>query len=144
MTAQRFILAVTPGQSSEVKKDVTIAADMLDPTDDQIFVGWGTTVATRRGNEIINALERLLDGVRDRNLLNADYQGAALVSAINIDILQISDRRTSSSVAASTVADPDIVLGMGANVTALGHTNIIDNVCEQLRRAAQEWLHKNG
>jgi len=145
MTAQIFILYVTPTQ--EVKKNVAIVPSVQDPGPNEVFVGFGATVSTRRGNEIVNTMEWLIDGIRSRNIIDRgppDLKGAPIVSAVNIDIRQVSDRRTSPTVAGATVADPDIVVAMGSNVTNLGQINITDNVFEQLRRAVIEWLHKNG
>ena len=92
-------------------------------------------------------MQWLMSGIRDRNLLSAgvpDFKGAELVTACNIDIKTESNRRTSSSLAASTVDDPDIVIALGANVTDLTYRNITDNAFEVCILAVIEWLHKNG
>lgn len=147
MAAQQFTIVLTPGRPSEVKKDVTITTPLVDPGANEIWVGFGDTVATRRGNEIVEGLRWLVQGIRDRKLIDEEsplFKGADLVTAANIDILTEANRRTSSSLAVSTVADPDLVVAMGDAVTDLTYRNIHDNAFEQLIRAVQEWLHANG
>jgi len=142
MAAQQFTLDYAPSLGGEGKKDVVISTPLADPTANQIWVGFGTTVATRRGTEIVSAMKFLIAGIRDRNL--SGFGGAALVSAVNIDIITLANRRTSSSLAVSTVADPDVVIAFGEGITALGYTVMHETDFEQLIRAVQEWLHANG
>ena len=147
MAAQQFTLVLTPGLPTEVKKDVTITAALVDPADDEIWVGFGTGVATRRGSEITGGLQKLVDGIRDRKLIDEGpplFKGSALVTAVNLDVATVNDRRTASSLAAVTIADDDIVVAMGVNVTNLTYRVGHETAFEQLIRAVQEWLHKNG
>lgn len=146
MAAQQFTIEFTPGLDT-VKKDILISTPLVDPTDNQIWVGFGTTVSTRRGNEIITGLQFLVDGIRNRNLIDRgapDFKGSVIVTAVHIDTKTTSDRRTSSGLISATVADGDLVVAMGVSVTDLSQRNIIDNAFEQLLRAVQEWLHANG
>ena len=144
MAAQQFTLDLTPG--AQVKKDVIISTPLADPTANEIWVGFGDGVATRRGNEIVNGLLWLISGIRDRKLIDDSNQftGFDLVTAANIDILQVSDRRTSSSLISSVVAAPDLVVAMGGSVTGLTYRVQHEVAFENLIRAVQEWLHKNG
>ncbi len=147
MAAQQFTLNYAPSLGGEEKKDVVISTPLVDPTANQIWVGFGDTVATRRGNEIVEGLRWLISGIRDLKLIEETtplFRGSALVVAANIDTLTESDRRISSSLAGSTVADPDLVVAMGDVTTALGYKTMHETDYEQLIRAVQEWLHKNG
>jgi hypothetical protein len=146
MAAQQFTIEFTPDLNA-IKKDVVISTPLVDPTANQIWVGFGTTVPTRRGTEITTGLRWLLAGIRDRHLIDyglPDFKGAEIVTAADIDIKTEENRRTTSSLAASTVGDNDLVVAMGDSVTDLQQRNIIDNAIEVLIRAVQEWLYKNG
>ena len=146
MAEQHFVVTLTPGLDIS-KQDITVSGTVADPVANQVGVGFGAGVRTGRGSEIVNAMEWLLNGVRDRNLLedgSPDFNGADLVTAVSVDAIGVSDRRTSSSLAGSTFAAGDIVLTMGLTTTALQHRNIIDNAFEMLRRSVQEFLHING
>ena len=145
--AVRFDITITPGKPTEVKKDVTITAALADPTADLVSVQITDTVELRRGNEIVNTMEWLLNGVKDRNLIDygsPDFKGSALVTAVLLDDRTTSNRRTAADSATAVVANGDIVLTMGANVTDLGNIVIIATAFEQLRRAVQEYLYANG
>ena len=147
MAAQQFTIDFSPNPGAEVKKDVVISTPLVDPTSNEIWVGFGTLVPTRRGTEILSAIEFLISGIRDRKLIEEGsplFRGAEVVTATSIDVRTENDRRTSSSLAASTVADLDVVVAMGDAVTALGYKTFHETAYEQLRRAVQEWLHANG
>ena len=144
MAAQQFTLILTPGRDN-VKKDVVISTPLADPTDNEIWVGFGSAVLTRRGTEITGGLQKLVDSIRDRKLIeDGGFKGLALVVAVNLDVATVNDRRTSSSLIGSTVADDDIVVAMGVNVTDLTYRVFHETSFEQLIRAVQEFLHKNG
>jgi hypothetical protein len=146
MAAQQFTIEFTPDLSA-IKKDVVISTPLVDPTTNQIWVGFGTTVPTRRGTEIATGLRWLVDGIKDRNLIDRDspdFKGSIIVSAVSIDQKTESDRRTSSGLVSASAADIDLVVAMGVSVTTLEYRNIIDNAFEVLIRAVQEWLYKNG
>ena len=143
MAAQQFTLAFNPA-GNEVKKDVVISTPLVDPGDNEIWVGFGTDVATYRGTEIVNAMKFLMSGIRDRNLLDAQFKDSALVTACSIDGITANNRRTSSDLATSVVADADVVIAMGTFVTATPYKVMHETHYEQLIRAVQEWLHKNG
>ncbi len=144
MAAQQFTLDLTPGLSA-IRKDVVISTPLVDPTANEVWVGIGDAVSTRRGNEIVNSIRKLMDGVMDRKLLDdTAFKGAELVTAVSIDEQTVSDRRTASSLVTAVVADADVVLAMGDSVTVLGMRNITDNAVNILLRAVQEHLYKNG
>lgn len=146
MAAQQFTLDMTPTKGS-IKKDVVISTPLVDPTTNEIWVGFGSTVPTRRGTEITNAINFLASGIRDRNLIDRgapDFMGASLITAVGIDNVTTSDRRTSGTLAEASVVDDDVVIGMGQTVTGLTYTVMHEAAIEQLIRAVQEWLYKNG
>ena len=146
MTEQVFTLTLTPGLDVS-KQDVVIGTTIVDPADNTVSIGYGSTVREGRGTEITNAIRFLLSGVRDRNLIEAgapDFKGLDLVTVVDIDRVTAADRRTSSTLTGSSVTNNDVVLTMDALVTTLQHRNIIDNAFEMIRRAVQEFLYKNG
>lgn len=86
-----------------------------------------------------------MQGISERNLLDdvADFQGNSLVTAVDIDQITTSNRRTSSGLIASTVGGDDIVLAYGSAVTAV-QIGMLRTTVNNLIRAVQEFLYKNG
>ena len=147
MAAQQFTLEFTPSRGGEEKKDVVISTPLADPGVNDIWVGFGTTVATRRGTEILGAIAFLIRGIRDLKLIEEEtplFRGSTLVVACDIDNQTEGNRRISATLIGSSVADDDVVVAMGAIPTAFGYKTMHETDYEQLRRAVQEWLHKNG
>jgi len=147
MAAQQFTLDYSPSPGAQGKKDVVITEGLADPLPDQIWVGFGTSVATRRGSEIISAIDFLFSGIRDRNLIDRpapDFLNAVMVTMCDIDIQTLANRRTSGDLATAVVTDTDVVIGMGHDVTEFGYKTLHETHLEQLKRAIQEWLYKNG
>jgi hypothetical protein len=146
MAAQQFTLNYSePGD--EVKKDVVITALLVDPTDNQIYVGFGTDVPTRRGSEIIAAIDFLASGIRDRNLIDRgspDFLASDMVTMVDINRITVGGRRTAADLATAVVTTTDVVIGMGLTTTAKGYKVMHETYIEQLKLAVIEWLHKNG
>jgi hypothetical protein len=147
MAAQQFSLIYSPDPGDEVKKDVTITATLLDPLANQIYVGFGTSVPTRRGTEIISAIDFLSSGIRDRNLIDRpspDFLNSSMVTMCDIDQITDGNRRTAGDLATAVVTDTDVVIGMAQGVTEFGYKVFHETYLEQLKRAVIEWLHANG
>ena len=145
MAAQQFTLTYAPALGGEEKEDVVISTPRVNPGVGEIAVGFGDDVATRRGNEIVEGLRWLISGIRDNKLIDGGgFRGEALVTAASIDSLTESNRRTSDTLAGSAVLEEDLVVSMGATTTSLGYKVMHETDFEQLLRAVQEWLHKNG
>jgi len=147
MAAQQFTLEYAPRPGEQVKKDIVISSPLADPTPNQIWVGFGATVKPRRGTEILGTIEFLIAGIRDRSLIDRpapDFKNANIVTAVDIDKRSTSNRRTSADIATSTVGDNDVAVGMGYAATEFGYKVFHEAAFEQLRRAVQEWLYKNG
>ena len=103
----------------------------------EISIYIGDSVSEYRQNEIVNGWKWLVDGIRERSLLVAPpFRGAALITGASIDSLTEQNRRTSSDVGDFN-AD-DVMVGIGANVTALGDTMVIDNAFRLLSQFAVE------
>lgn len=104
---------------------------------DQIAVYVGDNVRLSRITEINNAWEWLLRGVKERNLLDGPpWQGAVLYTGADADALTTNNRRTESALA--TLTEDDIMLGIGANVTAQGDTESLWGAFTLLRQFALE------
>jgi len=147
MAAQQFTLDYSPTPGGGGKKDVVISTPLADPAPTEIWVGFGTAVATRRGSEIVNAMAFLMSGIRDRNLIDRpspDFLHATMVTAVDIDRITTNGRRTAGDLATAVVTDTDVVIAMGLDVTEFGYKVMHETHYEQLLRAVQEWLHKNG
>ena len=143
MAAQQFTVDFIPAKEG-LKKDVAVTGTVVDPTANQLYVGFGSAVETRRSNEIINGLLWLEQGISERNLLDVQFNGAILVTCASINALTESNRRTGVTLVAASFATDDIVIGMGTAVTAANQVEMIRSALGDLRRAVQEFLYKNG
>jgi hypothetical protein len=147
MAEVQFTLDYSPVPGENVKKDVVISALLVEPTANQLWVGLATGVPTRRGTEIISAIDFLSAGIRDRHLIDygsPDFLASVMVTAVSIDDITESNRRTSATLLGVTPTPLDIMIGMGDTVTAKGYTVMHETHLEQLKRAVIEWLHANG
>ena len=143
MAAQQFTIDYSPTNEG-LKKDVVVSTSIAEPGANEIYVAFGDGVGQHRMNEIRNGLKWLDAGISERNLLDDAFNGVALVTAADINSLTASNRRTSSSTTASSVAADDIVIGMGATVTANGQVGMQREAVNTLINAVQEWLGVNG
>ena len=148
MAAQQFTVTFIPGKEG-LKKDVAVTGSVADPGPNEVYVAYGSGVAERRGTEIINGLKWLENGVSERNLLDVNaaggaFKGSDLVTCVDIDSITAADRRTSATLAGSSFAAGDLVIGMGDAVTLNGQVEMIRSALGDLRRAVQEFLYKNG
>ena len=84
----------------------------------EISVYIGDNVPEARQLEFVDAWRWLYAGVRERNLLDAQFKGVVLYTAANINSLTAENRRTASELTFFT--EDDVIIAMGANVTALG------------------------
>jgi hypothetical protein len=147
MAEAQFTLDYSPAPGDNVKKDVVITAAVLDPAATEVYVAIATNVATRRGTEILSAIDFLMSGIRDRHLIEygvPDFRASAVVTACSIDAQTESNRRTAATLAGVTPTPDDIFIGMGATTTAAGYKVMHETTLEQLKRAVIEWLGKNG
>jgi hypothetical protein len=147
MAEAQFTLDYSPAPGDNVKKDVVITAAVLDPAATEVYVAIATNVATRRGTEIISAIDFLSAGIRDRHLIDygsPDFLASVMVTAVSINAITESNRRTSATLLGVTPTPLDIMIGMGDVVTAAGYKVMHEAALEQLKRAVIEWLHKNG
>lgn len=109
---------------------------------DQISLYIGDDVPVRRQNEIFNGWKWLFDGVKSRNLLDDQFNGAILYTASDVDIMTINDRRTSTELTPYT--DTDVIIAIGSNITALNDTVTLDTAFKELRDFALENQFKFG
>lgn len=112
-----------------VPTGVAVAADSIS-----LYIG--DTVSPARQVEIVDGWKWLYQGVRDRNLLDAQFKGAVLYTASDINKMTTADRRTSSDLV--TYTDNDVILAIGAGVTALGEHVAIEEAFRILRHFALE------
>ena len=89
---------------------VTAVVDAVEVN--SIAVYTGATVSESRQVEIIDAWQMLVNGIRDRNLMQTF--GGIIYSGVDIDDISEASRRTDSVLANFT--DNDVIIGIGANV----------------------------
>jgi len=112
---------MTVGTTGLVHPDRTTMAYVETGTEvgaNEISVYIGNNVSEARQVEFVAAWRWLYNGVRERNLLDAQFKGFILYTGASIDSLTTTDRRTESTIASFT--DDDVVLGIGSAVTGLG------------------------
>ena len=116
----------------------TIPDPIASPIATQIVVGYGAAVEPHRQLEIINGWKWLWEGVRDRNLLDAQFKGAILISGAPINSLTALNRKTSSTTLDFGADDVFIALGVGVTAHRFGATQILDSGFQMLREFAKE------
>lgn len=89
---------------------VTAVVDAVEVN--SIAVYTGATVGDNRQVETVNAWQMLVNGIRDRNLMQTF--GGIIYSGVDIDDISEASRRTDSVLANFT--DNDVIIGIGANV----------------------------
>jgi hypothetical protein len=143
MAEQQFTLVYSPNPGDNVTKDVVVTAAMVDPAPGEVWIGFGADVELRRTNEIDNAFQFLISGIRDRNLI--DGEGfTSVVTAVDINRITAGGRRTSSDMATTVVTATDVVIAIGATAGGSGYKVMIETTYEQLRRAVTQWMFKNS
>jgi len=133
--ATQFYMTLLP--SYDGNKLNCVATDIpLETPPDDISLYIGDDVPLYRQSEIKNAWKWLYEGVKSRNLLDDQFKGSLLYTAVDINAITINNRRTSTELTPYT--DSDVIIGIGANVTALGDTNILEAAFQQLIEFAAE------
>lgn len=120
-------------RSAAVYADTELAAGL---TEVNIIIG--ALVPLRRQTEIFAAIDLLANGIRDRNLLEDQFSGAALVTAVNIDAITSTNRRTASDLITASFADTDVAISMGATATGAQHKVMLDTAIETMKKVLLE------
>ena len=119
------------------RADAVYSNTVADPADTAISIMVGSAVPLRRQTEIISAINFLMSGFRDRNLLDGSFAGASCVSTVNINAISASNRRTSSTLAGNTAATTDVSIGIGATANN-GYTTMVETAFEVLKKVLLE------
>ncbi len=100
----------------------------------------GATVGLWRQLEMVTGWNFLWNGIRDRALMDVQFNGFILYSGTDIDKKGEFDRRTASDVISFT--DNDIIVGVGAGASGeyAGAVLPLDSALEQLIQAAREHI----
>lgn len=98
----------------------------------------GASVPLRRQTEIFSAIDFLANGIRDRNLLDTQFLGAAMTTAVNIDNITASNRRTASDLTLVAFAPTDVAIAMGATATGSQHKVMLDTAIEMMKNVLLE------
>lgn len=138
--AKQFSVDVVTKQHAD-KLEIVETDVVADPGPNFISIAFGDDVPEHRAVEILNAWRWLWNGVRDRGLLDAQFVGAILITGVGIDHLNVTDRRTSSTV--GDFATDDVLLTVGAGVatgpdTGRTATNRLESGFAKLREYANE------
>jgi len=111
---------------------IVYANTQVEPLDTELTIIVGAAVPLRRQTEIISAIKMLANGIRDRNLLEDQFKGLALVTAVSINSITANNRRTSSTFVGSSVVDTDIVIAMGLTATDHQHVLMLDTAIDAM------------
>jgi hypothetical protein len=143
MTIMAHGLISEPGA---VLSDIVVTGTAVEVPANRIAIYALANVPEYRQNEICNAWQFLLNGVRDRALLDIEpvpgFKGARVYSGVSIDKIGVPNRRTESTVA-SFNAD-DVAIGIGAEITTNrgGLTNHLESHFGALIVAVREQVLK--
>ena len=119
---------------------IAVTATVDDVAANSIAIYTGATVAAYRFVETVNAWRFLINGMRDRNILQ---QFAGIVySGTDIDAIGENDRRTDSVLANFT--DNDVIIGVSADAAITFHDWVLmlDTGFEPLIQTAMEGTFK--
>ncbi len=137
VTIPNYNPPIEGSRADAVYASVTVA-DPIAPT--EVKIGVGANVPLRRQSEIVSAIKFLANGIRDRNLLEGPFNGADLITAVNIDNITFNNRRTASSAAAASVTDDDVFISMGLTATGYPHVLPLDTAVETMTKVLLESL----
>ena len=120
------------------KLDVVLTEIIIEVPTNNIAIYAGSAVALYRQLEMVTGWQFLWNGVRDRNLMDVQFNGLILYSGTNIDKKGENDRRTASEVI--SFDDNDVLIGIGAGATGefSGAVLPLDSAFEQLIQFARE------
>lgn len=93
---------------------ITVTATVDDVEASSIAIYTGATVGDNRQVETVNAWQMLVNGLRDRNILQTF--GGVVYSGVDIDDISEANRRTIGTIASFT--DNDVIIGVGQLVVA--------------------------
>jgi hypothetical protein len=132
----QWVATYTPSLDS-TKMAMTYVPVGAAVTADQVAIYIGDSVPMYRQVEIIEGWRWLYQGVRERNLLDGPpWQGSPLYTGADISNMTANDRRTGADMTPFTATD--VMIGMGANVTATGDKETLHAIFTQLRQFASE------
>ena len=120
------------------KTDVVITEVITEVPANNIAIYAGSEVALYRQLEMVTGWQFLWNGVRDRNLMDVQFNGFVLYSGTDIDKKGENDRRTESVVVSFTNNDVIIGIGLGATGEFSGAVLPLDSAFEQLIQFARE------
>ena len=106
------------------------------PTEVKVVIGTG--VPLRRQTEIFNAIDFLKNGIRERNLLDSQFRGFPLATAVNIDNITTANRRTASDLALVGFGPTDIGIAMGDTATNYPQVVMLETAIEMLKNILVE------
>jgi hypothetical protein len=131
----QYSMKFMPDESGD-KNNIVYAAVNAEVTDDDINIYLGDDVDLGRMVEYSDGWTWLVNGVRERNLLDDQFKGSALYSQAPINRLTTPGRTTSSDFADITV--DSVGIGIGVNVSTAGMTAMLTAAFQQLRDHALE------
>lgn len=129
-----YTMPITPArQGSKLLITQTVTPVEVDVNNIAIYTL--SAVPDYRQLEIINAWRWLWNGVRDRNILT-DFAAGPVYSAVSIDKIGETDRRTSTDLV--SLNTDDVVIAIGATARSVDATNILESGFAMLRDHARE------
>jgi len=118
------------GSLADAQWSPSVVVDPIQPA--QVTIGIGSAVPLRRQTEILSAIKLLANGIRERNLLEEQFRGVSMITAVSIDNITTSNRRTASTAATANVTNSDVFISMGETATAHSHVVMLDTAFDVL------------
>jgi hypothetical protein len=122
------------GSRSAITYSATVV--IADPTPavgaTEVAVCVGDSIPLRRQTEIVSAIKFLVNGIRDRKLLDPQFKGALLYTSVPIDRITEAARKTASDIALVDTGVTDVFIAMGATASDKQHVLPLDTAFDQM------------
>ncbi|RKZ82446.1 MAG: hypothetical protein DRQ39_10710 [Gammaproteobacteria bacterium] len=105
------------GANKEISGPIVMSDTAVAVPTGSVAIYTLSTVPTYRQLETVNGWRMLYNGIRDRNLLDVQFNGAVLYSGVSIDSTTENNRRTASEI--TSFNTDDVVVAIGAAATSV-------------------------
>jgi hypothetical protein len=121
------------------KSKITFANTTGEASANEVKIVVGASVSLRRQTEICAAIDMLANGIRDRKLLEAQFNGVGLATVVSIDEITSANRRTSATLTGSSFAATDVGICIGTTAS-IQHRVALDTAIQNLKSRLLEEL----
>lgn len=121
------------GARSRLVYSSTVQIDGVTPVGaNEVAICIGDSIPLRRQSEIVSAVKFLAAGIRERNLLEAQFKGALLYTSVGIDRITNAGRKTSSTIGDVDTTGTDVFIAMGAGATDQDYVVMLETAFDQM------------